>query len=201
MLGWEGLSTRLVQRGVQSCLEAHHIDTAQQCHVIALVFLDVGHDVLTMCKTENRLLLSIFSVSAFSLLLIRSWYNWWNCKPGNGRYSSWKKTQEAWKIFNHHFQSSARPLIVTSCIELHRHCFLRWYTKHDWISFSPCHDLHPHSTSGLVPCCKTCCSNICNTKAKRDATFSRPEAPGIWGLTTWYSELTYTLRTSSYKCL
>ena len=63
------------KEGVQSCLEAHHIDTAQQCHVIALVFLDVGHDVLTMCKTENRLLLSIFSVSAFSLLLIRSWYN------------------------------------------------------------------------------------------------------------------------------
>jgi len=110
MLGWEGLGTRLVQRGVQSCLEAHHIDTAQQCNVIALVFLDVGHDVLTMCKTENRLLLSMFSVSAFSLLLIRSWYNWWNCKPGNGRYSSWEITRSM-EDFNHHFQSSARLLI------------------------------------------------------------------------------------------
>jgi len=66
---------RLVQWDAQSCLEAHHIDTAQQCNVIALVFLDVGHDVITMCKTKNRLLLTVFSVSAFSLLLIRSWYN------------------------------------------------------------------------------------------------------------------------------
>ena len=162
MLGWEGLGTRLVQRGVQSCLEAHHIDTAQQCNVIALVFLDVGHDVLTMCKTENRLLLSMFSVSAFSLLLIRSWYNWWNCKPGNGRYSSWEIT---WSMedFNYHFQSSARPLIVTSCTELHCHCFLRRWKNKTGLSFSPCHDLHLHSTSGSFPCCKTCCSNICNT--------------------------------------
>ena len=136
MLGWEGLGTRLVQRGVQSCLEAHHIDTAQQCNVIALVFLDVGHDVLTMCKTENRLLLSMFSVSAFSLLLIRSWYNWWNCKPGNGRYSSWEITRSM-EDFNHHFQSSARPLIVTSCTELHCHCFLLACTKQDWPFFWP----------------------------------------------------------------
>jgi len=108
-----------------------------------------------------------------------------------------EKSHEAWRI--NHFQSSACPLIVTSCTELHCHCFLHWCTKQDQLSFSPCHDLHPHSTSGSVPCCKTCSSNICNTKAKRYAIFSRPEALGIWGLTTWYPELTYT--TCSYRCL
>jgi len=43
------------------------IDAAQQCNVIMLVLIDVGHDVITTCKTENLLLLSIFSVSAFIL--------------------------------------------------------------------------------------------------------------------------------------
>jgi len=32
---------RLVQRGVRSCLEAHHIDAALQWNVRKLVFIDV----------------------------------------------------------------------------------------------------------------------------------------------------------------
>ena len=137
---------------------------------------------------------------AFSLLLTRLLMEQWN--QGTCIIAV-EKLHKAWKIFYNHFQSSARPLIVTSCFTLHCHCFLLPYTKQDWPFFGPCLDSHSHSMSGLVPCCKTCamcCSNICNTKANYNYSVDLTirgsigtEHPGIWRLMTWDPELMYTV--------
>ena len=105
-------------------------------------------------------------------------------EPGNGHYSSWEITRSM-DNFNHNFQSSARPLIVTSCTELHCHCFLCWCTK-TRLAFL----LVPHSTDQfLVARRAVVIFATPKLKGCSDSVDLRPRGSGDWqpGTPNWHT--------------
>ena len=50
-------------------------------------------------------------------------------------HNSQETTQSTAIAFGHHFQSSERALLVTSCFALHCHCFLYFHAQHKSVFF------------------------------------------------------------------